>query len=125
MRMRRAFFQGMAVVCVARCAVGGRAVWADTIELRSGVVRQGIIESQDAKEVRMRVKGDGIEATVVVPMADIARIVKGGPTGEGEKPRTATAPASRRWLLRRKRRRGRRRWTRRRWSGTGRGDFFR
>jgi len=57
--------------------------------LRNGVVRRGTIESLSATELRMKLEGDGIEATVVIPMGNVARIVK----GDMEIPKVAPVPS--------------------------------
>jgi len=48
---------------------------ADTIELRDGSIRRGIVESRDSSQVRLRIDRDGISGSAVIPMSQIARIV--------------------------------------------------
>lgn len=48
---------------------------ADTIFLRDGSSHQGVIESRDESELKLRVNEDGVSATMVIPMSQIARIV--------------------------------------------------
>jgi hypothetical protein len=48
---------------------------ADTIELRDGSIRHGVVESRDSSQVRLRIDRDGISGSAVIPMSQIARIV--------------------------------------------------
>jgi hypothetical protein len=65
------------------------AARADTITLKNGSVRQGIIVDQDPTSVRLHINEDGMEATIVISRDDIASITR-GPV----KPAAAKLPAA-------------------------------
>jgi hypothetical protein len=63
-----------ALIFLMPLAAAGPAV-ADTIELRDGSIRHGIVESRDSSQIRLRIDRDGISGSAVIPMSQISRIV--------------------------------------------------
>jgi hypothetical protein len=86
------------LVILASLLFAAGPVLADTVTMRDGVTRVGVIESRNDKELRLRIDNDGISSTLVLPMSQIAHIVIGGPSGTpaatSASAITATKPAS-------------------------------
>ena len=58
-------------------------IFADGHDVISAVLQYRHQSEKKSRELRMRLDAGGIQATVVIPMADVARIVKGNAAAGG------------------------------------------
>lgn len=66
--------RGSILVAVSAVLLGASLVWADTVTLRDGTVREGTIVSEDDDTVTMEVRVGGLKGKMVIPRAEIASL---------------------------------------------------
>jgi hypothetical protein len=69
--------------------------FADTVTLKDGTTREGVVINKTTQELQLRVDKDGMKATLIIPMADVASITDSPvPAVTPKTPATTTTAAT-------------------------------
>ncbi len=94
------FFRNTLCALLYACIGYAAAAGADTVHLKSGIAKEGLVVSQDENEVVLEISRRGLKARIRIPAADVERIEKTRSAGEeyAERVKTISANDARAWL---------------------------
>src|SRR5690242_1375790 len=73
---RRIIWVGMKVRSIIFfLLLGAGPVLGDTVYMLDGTIREGLVETRNETELRIRIQREGISGTLVIPMSQISRAV--------------------------------------------------